>query len=134
MSGNTILHQALFLHGSRPLPSGPATAWPMHPSPSMISQGLAGSFQPSQVFNSFQKLGDRSHGSHDEARSQFLGGRRQSTAHPRVRSEPHGSRQARCPPLGLNLLVARLCKTKILSGLVFSTHTNAFISATSFTP
>jgi hypothetical protein len=37
-------------------------------------------------------------------RSQFLGGRRQNTAHPRVRSEPHVSRQARCPPLGLNLL------------------------------
>ena len=95
MFGNTIPSSSIVL----------AWFWPCDgladvslPSSSMISQGLAGSFQPSQAFNDFQKHGDRSHGSHDEARSQFLGGRRQSTAHPRVRSEPHISRQARCPP------------------------------------
>jgi hypothetical protein len=44
------------------------------PSSSMISQGLASSFQPSRAFNDFQKHGDRSHGSHDEASQPISGG------------------------------------------------------------
>lgn len=91
MSGNTIPSSSIALHGSGPLPFLLALRRPGRCIPSlssMISHGLAGSFQPFQAFNDFQKHGDPSHGSHDEASQPISGGRRQSTAHPRVRSEP----------------------------------------------
>jgi len=77
MSGNTIPSSSIVLAWFWPFAFGPATAWPVAslPSSSMISQGLAGSFQPSRAFNDFQKHGDRSHGSHDEASQPISGGK-----------------------------------------------------------
>jgi len=90
MSGNTIPSSSIALAWFWPFAFWPydGLAGVSLPSSSMISQGLAGSFQPSQAFNDFQKHGDRSHGSHDEA-SQPISGGKEAAQPTRVRSEPH---------------------------------------------
>jgi hypothetical protein len=57
MSENTIPSSSIALAWSWPFAFWPCDglAGVSLPSSSMISQGLAGSFQPSQAFNDFQK-------------------------------------------------------------------------------
>ena len=69
-------HQALLLQPFLLTLRRPARCIPDSPClSSMISQGLAGSFQPFQAFNDFQEHGDRSLGSHDEASQPISGGK-----------------------------------------------------------
>jgi hypothetical protein len=107
MSGNTIPSSSIALHGSGPLPFLLALRRPGRCIPSlssMISHGLAGSFQPFQAFNDFQKHGDPSHGSHDEASQPISGGKEAEHSPSAGPQRTHVSRQARCPPLELNVL------------------------------